>query len=354
MEVKDNIELEKEYEEFVQKHYKGHFAQSIKWAKTKIEWKYEIIVSRDENQKIKGSMLLLIRKMPIFNTSLVYSPRGPVCDIDDKETFEELSKKAEEICKKYKAFMIRIDPDISNSDMQFKKMAIDNGFKIVEKIKNLNEIMQPRIVFRLNLKDKTEDEIFSSFHQKTRYNIRLAIKKGVTIREGSIEDIKEFKRIMDTTGKRDKFVIQSFDFFHRMYDCMGNEHEKLFFAEYNGEAIATAYCFIYGNKVWYMYGGSLNEKRNLMPTYLLQWEAIKWAKENNCDIYDFRGICATDLDNKNEGLYRFKKGFNPELIEFTEIYKIYNPFMYFLFQKLFPIYKKYRVLLMKNDEKKEE
>ena len=349
---KQEIE-EKEYEEFVESHYKGHFAQSLKWAKLKKEWNHEIITVRDEKGKIKGSMLLLIRKTPLFNSSLIYSPRGPVCNIDDKETFKELTQKAEEVAKKHKAFMLKIDPDISNSDMDFKQMAKENGYKIIEKVKDINEVTHPRIVFRLNVKDKTEDELFASFHQKTRYNIRLATKKGVTVREGTREDIAEFQKIMEVTGARDKFPIRSKEYFEEVYDTMGKEHVKIFFADYDGQAIATTYNFVYGNKVWYMYGGSLNEKRNLMPTYLLQWEGIKLAKERGCDIYDFRGICAVDMEHRNEGLYRFKKGFNPDLIEFTEIYKVYNKFVYFVFKKLFPLYRKIRVAVMRKHKKEE-
>ena len=140
---------------------------------------------------------------------------------------------------------------------------------------------------------------------------------------------------MEVTGQRDKFPIPSAQYFEELYDMMGEEHVKILFADYEGQPIAVTYNFLYGDKVWYMFGGSLNEKRNLMPTYLLQWENIKWAKENNCNVYDFRGICAVDLEHRNEGLYRFKKGFKPDLIEFTEIYKVYNPFMYFAFKKLF-------------------
>lgn len=145
---------------------------------------------------------------------------------------------------------------------------------------------------------------------------------------------------MDVTGARDNFAIPSEQEFYDIYDTFGKEHVQILFAEHDGEPIACTYNILYGNKVWYMYGGSLNEKRNLMGTYLLQWEGIKWAKMHNCDIYDFRGICAINKENKNEGLYRFKEGFNPDLMEFTEIYKIYNPFIYFMYKKVFPLYQK--------------
>ena len=82
-----------------------------------------------------------------------------------------------------------------------------------------------------------------------------------------------------------------------------------------------------------MYGGSLNEHRNVMSTYLLQWEMIKQAIERKMDCYDFRGVCATDETHYNEGLYRFKKGFNADFVEFMDMHKVYNKFIYFLFEK---------------------
>lgn len=341
-------ELE-EYEEFVKNHPKGHFAQSLKWAELKKEWKHEIVTVRDENGKIQAAMLLLIRKIPVFKNTIIYSPRGPVCDVHDEKLLSELIKKAEEVVKKNKGFLLQLDPDVPNNDMEFKKIVKNNGFNVIEKLTNLNKVLQPRIVFRLNLKNKTEDEIFKEFHSKTRYNIRLAMKKGVTIRVGNREDIAEFEKLMEITGKRDNFPIRTKEYFEEIYDVLGKDNVRFLFAEYEGKPIAAVLDFLYGDKVWYMYGASSNEYRNLMSTYLLQWEGIKWALENKCNYYDFRGICAIDENTKNEGLYRFKKGFNPDLIEFTEIYKVYNHFIYFMYDKVFDIYRKIRVKLMKKD-----
>ena len=121
-----DLEMQK-YEDFVKKHPKGHFAQSLKWAKLKKEWKHEIVTVEDENGNIKGSMLLLIRKIPIFKSTIIYSPRGPVCDIHDEDTFTKLIKKAEQVVKKNKGFILKMDPDILNSDMTFKNIAKNNG-----------------------------------------------------------------------------------------------------------------------------------------------------------------------------------------------------------------------------------
>ncbi len=199
---------EKEYKEFLEKHEKGHYAQSVEWARVKDDWKNEIIILRDEKGKIKASLSLLIRKMPYVNYSIMYAPRGPVCDIDDEKSFNELIKKADELAKKYKAFMLKMDPDILASNDNFKNMARNEGFIVEDKIKNVNTLLQPRFVFRLDLKGKTEEEIFSSFHSKTRYNIRLATKKGVTLREGTRKDLQQFQDILETTGERDGVYIR--------------------------------------------------------------------------------------------------------------------------------------------------
>ena len=324
---------QKEYQEFLEKHEKGHYAQSLEWAKIKNEWQNEVIIIRDNQGNIKGSMSILIRKLPYINQSLMYSPRGPVCDIDDEETFKKLIEEADILAKKYKAFMLKMDPDILASNQTFKNMAKKYGFKVEEKIKDLNTLLQPRYVFRLDLKGKTEEEVFNSFHSKTRYNIRLATRKGVKLREGTKCDLDEFQKILETTGSRDGFYIRKKEYFEKFFDSFDEKHLKLVFAEYENKPISCVLNIFYGNKEWYLYGGSLNEHRNLMSTYLLQWEMIKQAIERNMDCYDFRGVCATDETHYNEGLYRFKKGFNADFVEFMDMHKIYNPVIYFLFEK---------------------
>lgn len=324
---------EKEYREFLEKHEKCHYAQSTEWANVKNAWKNEIIIVRDENGKIKASLSLLVRKLPYINSCMLYAPRGPICDLDDEESFRELMKKTDALAKKYKAFMLKMDPDILSSNEEFKRMAEKYGFKIETDVKNVKTLLQPRFVFRLDLKDKTEEEVFNSFHSKTRYNIRLAGRKGVTLREGTRDDLQQFQDILETTGERDGFYIRKKEYFEKIFDSFDSEHLKLVFADYEGKPISCVLNIFYGNKEWYLYGGSLNEHRNLMSTYLLQWEMIKEAIAHNMDCYDFRGVCATDENHYNEGLYRFKKGFNADFVEFLDMYKVYNPVIYFLFEK---------------------
>lgn len=276
--------------EFLQNNPKTNFMQSPEWARVKTEWKNEFITVEDENGNIKGTMSILLRKVPFINRHIMYAPRGFVCDVHDKETLKELTIKAQEIAKKYRAFIFRLDPDVLQSDEEFKKIITELGYKTKKNIKNIGQVLQPKYVFRLNVKDKTEEELLQSFESKTRYNIRLAGRKGVTVRQGTRDDLKIFYDIMKTTGSRDNFFIRPLSYFQKIYDEMGEKHARIYIAEFEGEPIAATMPIYYGNKVWYLYGGSSNKHRNLMPNYLIQWEMIKWAIEEKCDWYDFRGV----------------------------------------------------------------
>ena len=276
--------------EFLQNNPKTNFMQSPEWARVKTEWKNEFITVEDENGNIKGTMSILLRKVPFINRHIMYAPRGFVCDVHDKETLKELTIKAQEIAKKYRAFIFRLDPDVLQSDEEFKKIITELGYKTKKNIKNIGQVLQPKYVFRLNVKDKTEEELLQSFESKTRYNIRLAGRKGVTVRQGTRDDLKIFYDIMKTTGYRDDFFIRPLSYFQKIYDEMGEKHARIYIAEFEGEPIAATMPIYYGNKVWYLYGGSSNKHRNLMPNYLIQWEMIKWAIEEKCDWYDFRGV----------------------------------------------------------------
>ena len=331
---------DKKLEHFLQTNKKSHFLQSPEWANVKSDWEHEMIVV-EEKGEIKGTMSVLLRKIPVFNRYIMYAPRGFVCDEHDKETLRKLTEKAKEIAKKYKAFIFRLDPDISNDDEEFKNIAKDIGYKRKENIKNIDQVIQPKYVFRLDLTNKTEEELLASFNQKTRYNIRLAIKKGVTTRVGTINDMQIFYDIMKETGSRDSFFIRPIEYFEKIYTSMGERHARLIIAEHEGTPIAAVMPIMYGNKVWYLYGGSSNEYRNLMPNYLLQFEMMKWGLENKCEIYDFRGVSGFKNENDPQyGVYRFKKGFNPEFVEFVnELYIVFNPLMNTIFNISEKIYK---------------
>ena len=322
-----------EYEAFVQGHPKGHFAQSVLWAKQKPAWDWKAIICRDEAGKIKGSIAFLIRKMPVVRKRMMYACRGPVCDLDDRATFGELMAAARILAKEEKAYVIKIDPDVPSGNTEFAKLLTDFGFRTRDTGKNF-EAIQPKYVFRLYLNGRSEEELMASFHQKWRYNIRLAVKKGVEVRLCGKEMVPDFARIMVETGVRDNFATRPPEYFAAMLDNLGDKC-RLYMAFHEGQPIAGTLAIHYGDKVWYLYGASSNEHRNLMPNYLLQWNMIQWAVETGSRVYDFRGVSG-DLseDNPHYGLYRFKKGFGGEFTEFMGEYDyVLNRLSYFIAEK---------------------
>lgn len=329
------IKETEEIEDFISSNENAHFLQSPEWAKVKKDWKNEIIVAKDKEGKVVGSMSILLKKIPFLKYHIMYAPRGFVCDYNDELVITYLTIKAKELANKYNAFIFRLDPCIEQSDEKFKEIITSLGFKTKENIKSVDDVIQPKYVMRLNLKGKNKDEIMNGFHTKTRYNIRLAIKKGVIVREGTEKDINIFYRILRETAKRDNFVIREKSYYERVYTALGKEHAKILIAECEKIPIAVAMPILYGNKVWYLYGGSKTIYRNLMPTYLLQWEMIKWAISNNCDTYDFRGVTGYDnLESPQYGVYRFKKGFGGEVVEFIdELNMVFHPIVNFCFEQ---------------------
>ena len=336
-------EMLKKTDEFLENHPKGHFLQSRAWAKVKPDWTQEIIISTDKDGEIKGAMTVLIRQLPFFKKSIMYAARGPVCDVHDRETIKELLDKAKILAKRYKAYVLKIDPDVLVSDTEFENILKELGCTVTRNTENYGGL-QPRFVFRLNIENKTEEELLNSFHSKTRYNIRLSARKGVTVREGKTkEDTKIFHDLITVTGKRDGFIVRTLEYYQSVLDNMGDK-AKLFMAYHEDKCIAATIAICYGDKCWYLYGASANEHRNLMPNYQLQWSMIKWALENKCRIYDFRGVPGNlSEDNPMIGLYRFKVGFNGDYTEFIGMVEdIYDKGTYFLAERAMKTFKTVR------------
>lgn len=289
------------------------FLQSWFWGETTISGKEEVERFGAEDRGELVAVATVIKK-PLFGPfSYWYIPRGPQGDRQGVEfILQELKKK------KPKAVFLRFEPE----DYVHDKEVIKNLVKTVD--------WQPAKTLMLDL-GGSEEELLGAMHQKTRYNIRLAEKKGVTVREGknSEADFREFWRLMSLTGERDGFRLHSFSHYQRLLEA--NKNIKLFFASYQGKNIATGlFCFFSG-RVTYLHGASDSEARNLMAPYLLQWELIKQAKKEGFRYYDFYGIS----EEKWPGVTRFKLGFGG----FTKDYPgthdfVFRPAVYHFYEFL--------------------
>lgn len=335
---------EREYfNKFIASVPKGHILQSYEWGeiKAKTGWQPLRLIVEENGQPI-AAISVLKRIIPGLKKAIFYAPRGPVFDIEDNKVFDFLLAEVKKLAQKHNAIFLKIDPDIPAEDKVFKGLLLSRGFRSAEKDEGFDGI-QPKYVFRLDITPDTET-LLANMHNKTRYNIRLAARKGVTIKtDCTKEDLKDFYNILQETCERDNFLVRSYGYFEDMWDFLVEKgYAKLFMAEYEGKYIAGTLAFVLGEKAWYLYGASSNSQRNVMPNYLLQWTMIQWAKENNCTMYDFRGVSGNlTEDNPLYGLFKFKKGFNGVYTEFVGEYDlVYSPSFYWLWHVAEPIYQK--------------
>ncbi len=320
MQVREIPENEKQrWNEFVAWQKTGDLLQSFEWGELKRAggWR-PIRLAVEDGDRIVSAISILKRRLPRVNKCIFYAPRGPVCDFSGSpEILSTLLTGVRERAAREGAILLKIDPPIRVEDaappferMGFTKIADQDGFGGI----------QPRCVMTLDLRP-TLDEILAGCKPKWRYNIRLAEKKGVKVRSDCTrDDLKVFYQVLLETAKRDRFLVRGYEYYEQMWTHLVEPgYARLFLTEYEGQVIAGALSFIFGDKCWYTYGASSNEHRNVMPNHLMQWRMIEWAKESGCVIYDFRGVSPrkeSDPDDHLQGLNRFKEGFGAEFVEY--------------------------------------
>lgn len=328
------------FNDFLAKHPKGHVLQSWEWGeiKSRTGWRpWRLVIEKDG--EIVAAASILERRIPVLRTPIFYASRGPVADLKNVELLDLVFAEVRKLAKKQGAIFLKIDPDVPSTEKELLAFLRSRGFRSAESGKGF-EGVQPKYVFRLDI-SPAEETLLTNMQQKTRYNIRLAGKKGVRIRRGTRDDLPAFYRVLKETTERDQFLVRAYSYFEDLYDSLVPVGlGELFIAEYEGEIIAGTLAFVMGEKAWYIYGASSNSHRNVMPNYLIQWEMIRWAKSLGCTLYDFRGVPGhLTEDNPLYGLYRFKKGFNGEYTEFIgEWDLVYRPVVYFFWNHLEPVY----------------
>ncbi|MCQ2595248.1 MAG: peptidoglycan bridge formation glycyltransferase FemA/FemB family protein [Treponemataceae bacterium] len=283
---------------------------------------------------------------------------------DKIEEYLSIVQKSAQLVKKYipsRTIFIRFDPPLRYFEplqkQQFTKLCKKTGFK-----KPASDIQPPDTVI-LNLSPDAET-LLASMKNKWRYNIRLAQKKGVVVNRFGAEAIDDFYKLYIETSKRDGIALHSKNYYKDLFECAQNinaenVNEKpqvsLYMASFEGENLAAIITLFTKNQAIYLYGASSNSHRNLMPAYLLQWQAIQDAKNHGCQSYDFYGIPPTDDESHPmHGLYRFKTGFGGEIVHRTgsmdvNLSPLYAP--YAVAEKLRLIwFKKIKKLFIKKKE----
>ncbi len=340
------------YNRYMQNSPWANATQDIAWSKVKSDWLNEQVYL-EKNGEIVAAVSLLIKKV-FGKASMIYATRGPICDFADTALVQELMQEVDLAAKKHNAFLFRMDPELPRNP-QLEDAYRKLGYLVRNDQCDKYDLIQPRYNMILRLDGLTFDELMPCFSEKTRYNIRLARRKGVTVRYSrSQEDLKTFYELYKITAVRDKIGYRPYEYFLKMLNAFGESQLRIYIAEHEGQALSGAICIHYGNKTWYIYGASSNEKRNLMPNYAMQAEMIQWGVENGSEIYDFGGVFILD---KSNGLYKFKEGFcrREGATEFIgEFDKVYNRFFYTGFTTVVPQIQRLRARTTKAKERKIE
>lgn len=334
----------KRYTDFVRNSPFATATQDINWGIVKKGWDSAQIYIEAEG-KIVGAMSLVIKKMGGF--AMLYAPRGPVMDLNDGAGLSKLIKEVDAYAKRNRAFVLRFDPEIQYDPERVAAFQ-SQGYKVRGRGIDKNALVQPIYNMILSLKDETEATLLANFSQKTRYNINLSRKKGVEVTFDTTEAyLKTFYELYEIMSVRNRLVIRSYQYFQDMMKAFEGRI-RIYLTKHEDDYLSGAIAIMYGDKLWYIYGASSNEKRNLMPNYLMQWEMIRWGLENNIHRYDFGGIFEMD---KEDGLYKFKEGFCREegVTELIgEIDKVYHPLVYKLFTEVYPKLQRLKIKLLRN------
>lgn len=315
-----------EWNAFVRASQYPSVMQSWQWGRLKAAtgW-HPMIVAVEDDGEIAAGAMVLSRPIPHLGRSLLYAPRGPVLDWSDADLFARLLAEMRAEARNVGGIALKIDPRVPMQRGDVARMIEAADFAFTGSDDPDLGGTQPRYVMKTDLRPEP-DEIMAGFHSKWRYNIRLAERRGVTVREGAREDLPAFHELLEDTAERDEFRVRDYAYFERIFDLLVEDGlAKLFVAELEGQVVAGVLIFVMGDEAVYVYGGSDPEAYKHMPNHRLHWEIMLWAREHGCTAYDFRGV-SKEVDGEPVGelggLNRFKRGFNAQYIEYIGEYDL--------------------------------
>ncbi len=294
--------------------------------------------------KIVAMASLATRSMGPFNVMVV--SKGPALDYSDialaRAVFADLRQRA----NSFGLVWLKIDPDVilaRGMPGSADERQDEGGLAVLNLLKAAGwHYSADQVQFRNTLAIdllRGEEAILAAMSGNTRRKIRVAGKKGIRVRQATIEDIPLLYQLYRVTGERDKFFIRPLEYYRRAWqEFMSAGLAGALIAEYQGQAIAHVILFHFGRKCWYFYGASSNVERQRMPNYALQWEAIKWAKAQGCAVYDMWG--APDVFAESDplwGVYQFKRGFRGEFIQHIGAWDFApQPWLYHTYARVAP------------------
>ena len=353
-----------------------HFLQTYEWGqvKAKYGWSPLYAVWTDDKFSVisdqsseKWSLItdsvpfgdhcvaacLILKRQIISNgfaarLSVLYSPKGPLLDWTNESLRNRVLDDLQSFAKKQGAIFLKMDPDVvlgTGVPASEDEVVDNNGQHVMAELKRrgwgyASDQIQFKNTVLIDL-NPTEEEMLARMKQKTRYNIRLAEKKGITMRVGTKDDLPMLYKMYAETSVRDGFVIRDEGYYKTVWELFMNSSEPTcepLIAEVDGEPVAAIFVFYFAGRAYYVYGMSRNAHREKMPTYLLQWEALKRAKAKGCTVYDLWGAPEVfDESDSMWGVYRFKEGLGGKVVRTLGAWDFApSPLWYKMYSEIIP------------------
>jgi len=309
----------------------AHLLQTWEWSQFKVQhgWQPMPLVWQDATEKPVAAAMVLKRALPMIGAAvkmcILYVPRGPLMDWQDAALRRRVLEDLQTLAKRQGAIFIKIDPDVPlGTGVPGTEDAVEfiEGQTVCSELQEYGwqfskDQIQSRNTILIDL-TPSEDELLNAMKQKTRYNVHLSQKKGVMIRAGTLNDLSLLYRMYQETAERDDFSIPNEDYFQTLWHSfMGIDPDasglqpfmENLVAEVDGDPVGAISLFFFAGQALYYLGMSRGIHREKMPTYLLQWEAMRRSKALDCKIYDLWGVCNEFSESdKSWNLFRFKKG----------------------------------------------
>ena len=314
----------------------GHVLQTHAWGalKSAFGWRAE------EIRTAGAAALVLFRPLPLRLGTLAYIPRGPAVDWDDAHAVQTLLQAVDAACRRRRAALLKIEPWLEDGVERAARLRA-LGFR-----PSPQTVQAPRTVL-VDLAPRAEEDLLAAMKPKCRYNIRLAQRKGVTVRTAARADLAIFDALMAATSARDGFAVHTPAYYAEAYRLLVEDAGlgTLLLAEAEGRPLAGLFAAALGPLALYLYGASADEGRHLMPTYLLQWEAMRWARARGATCYDLLGVPDEDestleahFEERQDGLwgvYRFKRGFGGRVFRTVGAWdRVYSAPLYWVYTRV--------------------
>jgi peptidoglycan pentaglycine glycine transferase (the first glycine) len=298
----------------------GHHLQSSHWGRVKaaLGWRAVRVLAVSEG-RIRGGAQVLLRRLPVVG-SIGYVPLGPVLESGDPTLRDAVLNGLHEVGRSNRVLLLVVQPPAAQEAVVADLVA--RGFR------GAGALVEPHPTATV-LVDLGQDEpaLLAAMKKATRYNVRLAERKGVSVREGGHEDVPTFYRLLTMTSRRQGFPVPSIDYFRRMLEVMAPDgHARIFVAEFEGEPLSAALAIAFGDRVSYKRGAWSARHRHVHPNELLQWTVMRWAKRAGYRYYDMEGIDPGAARAVPDGVSAFKLGFGGEVVFLPGPYeRIRNP-----------------------------